>query len=306
MISYNGVELEIVDFIKHEREMVYDPTGKDLLYVRHLIGVVCIYARDGWPHGTEVLTLSPAAASDAYAPPTLPGVVTPVPAAVPAVNLRRNRMPDRFRVGQVASLTDIELRTRLYQPRGKLVMLVDDLTGTTVTWLESPSPGAITDVTGGPYVHAVDVVENVGEPNSLGIYFEVSTCLPPCHTGEDQTILSHRWRMTHTNDENYYLTRIINGTVVFNQAMLLRLGLQPDWFRNQLFHPIPLGYKRGIPEVSMNDDNVLNYTITDTDTAITFDPGDTGATNIEINESFVYKAPFGQIEDRLKDIARFR
>ena len=72
-------------------------------------------------------------------------------------------------------------------------------------------------------------------------------------------------------------------------SLLEAYELNPDWFRSQLFHPIPLGFRRHVPVVTLSPDgNTLKYTVTDTDTSVVFDAGDTGATQMDIVERVKY------------------
>jgi hypothetical protein len=98
--------------------------------------------------------------------------------------------------------------------------------------------------------------------------------------------------MDHVPDENHYLTRVIKGEVIFNAALMDNSPYTPDHFRNQFMHPIPLGFKRRGPTVTQSSDGfTIRYVIEDVNPTITFDPGDSGATNIEIVETIKYAQP---------------
>lgn len=292
ILSYNGIELQLVDFVRRERSLVYDTRGRDVIYVKHVIGAVCTYSQGGWPTGTEVRTVQPETIADAKQTKSIPNTLVTTPSNNPTPNLRNNVAGAQNQIGVSPTLTDIELRTRLFIPRKQLSITAWDTDGSQIIWLQSPAPGAKSDVSGGPYPRAVDIIQSSGEPNSIGVYFEIETDLTPCHTGEDQAVLAHSWQMTHTHDEDFYLTRIITGEVVFNQAVLDANGVNPDWLRQQFFHPIPLGYKRGLPEVTISPDgNTIRYVITDTDPTVVFDPADTGATRMDIVEEMTMSVP---------------
>jgi hypothetical protein len=293
-IEYNGVTLQLVDFIKRERDLVYDPSGVDVIYVKHIIGAVCTIARGGWPTGTEALSVTGDTIADVENPDGLSDSIIPNPASRGTPNYRTEQFSTRNQRGLLPIYTDADLRIRLLAPRKLLKIYGWGESGGNGQniWLQAPTPGAKVDAAGGPFPRALDVIDSSGEPNSMAVYFEIEANVPPCHSGEDQLILSHRWQMTHTHDEDYYLTRIINGTVIFNAAQVHAKGINPDWLRNQFIHPIPLGYKRGLPEITQSPDgHTIRYTITDTDEKITFAPADTGATQIQIIEKLTHTSP---------------
>lgn len=125
---------------------------------------------------------------------------------------------------------------------------------------------------------------------------DIRTWLSPCEDGSDRPILSHRWQMVHTEDENHYLSRLIRGTVVFDVGNLLEAHQNPDWFRRQMFHPIPLGFKRTLGPISLSPDgSTLSYEYADTDQTVVFDAADTGATQIHIVEQVHYYNPYRAI-----------
>jgi hypothetical protein len=91
--------------------------------------------------------------------------------------------------------------------------------------------------------------------------------------------------MSHSHDDNYYLTRTITGIIVFNGAVMRLQQINPDFVRAQFIHPVPIGFQRRAPEITQSSDGLtIRYTITDTDPTITFDPGNSGASNIQIIE----------------------
>lgn len=189
-------------------------------------------------------------------------------------------------------VTDRQLEVFLRVPRQKLIVWAFDTNGAPITWIESPRGGLPSDAKTGPVVLGCHVR---GGPNSNSFFvnMDIRTWVTPCEDASDRVILSHRWRMTHNEDENHYLTRQIDGTVVFNSALLVKANMAPDWFRKQFFHPIPLGFQRSLgPIVLSEDGTTLKYSYSDTDTTIVFDPAATGATQMEIVEKISYTNPW--------------
>lgn len=305
-LEYNGVSMELLQLDQVSREAVYSSDGQDLLYVKWIIGATCVYAPGGYPVGTAVINPNPDTKDELY----------------PSANLRNNNRDVRGRNPQVwpfeqavntlggqnrlqpshtAVVTDVELKSRLWTPRQKLRLWVwdgglgegDATRGNRQVWMESPRGDFPTDMAGGPKPLAVDVVTAAGEGLNFGVHFQIMTHLSPCPEGSDRLILSHRWQMSHHPDEDQYLSRIIEGEVVFNQAVLLQADYNPDWLRSQFLHPIPLGFKRkNVDVVQSSDGSTIRYTIVDTDSTIMFDAGDSGATEIEIIENVSYANPF--------------
>lgn len=294
-LEYNGVTLELLTLDRVHREAVYTADQTDLLYVRWVIGASCVFASGGYPVATSVKSVSQQAREQLYggSPQTNLGVDPPAPSS-DKVSQRRNVASELGAAGYNGVETDVEVKSRLWTPRGKLKISAYDTDGKKVTWLESPRPGFSVDAANGPRPLAVDVVSATGDAGTLGVYFQIETCLPPCPNGSDRLVLSHRWQMTHEHDSNYYLTRIIEGEIVFNAAVVAKSGLTPDLVRAQFIHPVPLGFKRGGPRIVASSDGLtIGYAVADTDQTVTFSPGDSGATQLDVQEQYAYESPWG-------------
>lgn len=297
-LQYNGVNLELVSLDHVERTGVYSTDGMDLLFVHWIIGATCVFSPGGYPVGTAATSLSTDTTA-AVVPSSLTaaginlhGTNTVVPAFTQEANVVGSFGPAAGGVNAIQ--TDAELKNRLYIPRKKLFIWgFDDQTGFRTIWLESPKGSLACDINGGPKPLALDVVSATGEGLTFGVHFQIETWQSPCPSKADRLLLSHRWQMQHTHDTNNYLTRIIDGEAVFNQAFIQSTGAQPDLIRNQLYHPIPLGFQRTLGPITQSSDGAtIRYQILDTDTTITFDPGDSGATQMEIVENLSYTQPW--------------
>ncbi len=188
--------------------------------------------------------------------------------------------------------TDRELELRLRVPRKKLLIWAFDSTGTPLVWLESPRRDAPCDAKHGPVCLNTTVRQG---PNGVSMFVSMDfrTWLTPAEDGSDRPLISHRWHMVHTEDEDHYLTRLVTGEAVFDLGNLLEANQNPDWFRRQLFHPIPLGFKRSLGPIDLSPDGTtLRYQYSDTDQRVVFDASDTGATNIDIKEYVKYTHPW--------------
>lgn len=222
--------------------------------------------------------------------PPLPNTSGPSPKTPTSCS---RHLPDPGNGGWAGPInTDRELELYLRAPRRKLLVWAFDQSGAPIVWIESPRRNAPSDARTGPVVLNCSVRQGPNG-NSFFVGFDIRTWLTPCEDGSDRPLLSHRWQMTHTEDENHYLTRVVRGTAVFDLGNLLEAGQNPDWFRKQLFHPIPFGFRRRLGPVTLSSDGaVLNYEYSDTDQTITFDPWDTGATQLEIHEKVHYYNPW--------------
>jgi hypothetical protein len=193
-------------------------------------------------------------------------------------------------------------------PRRPLAIWAYDSDDTPLYWLVSPArkPGQNAflprDAYNGPLVQAQVVTAAFGEGNTFGVQLEIKTWVPPCPSGSDRLVLSHRWQMAHGHDANYYLARTITGEIWFHGGLKDEHKNRPDLVARQLFHPIPLGFKRTLGPITRSPDGlVVRYSFVDTDQKVVFDPGRSGATNIAISENVSYSAPFQGVEQLMAD-----
>lgn len=318
-VTYNGVEMKLVEMVECEREAVYDESGTDLLYVRWRLGLVCTLASGGYPGGTAVdfarkrgtvLDDRPSLAGRGPRDNNVIGGSRPS-APWSAIAASETDPLSVATAANSAFITDAELHTRLMTPRKKLKITAANPDGTDYVWLESPrvilreaeaAPGPpdltveaaraafparpMTDSANGPTPLRADVVQPSGELGTFGVHFVIETCLAPTTSADERLVLSHRWQTSMQSNADHFLTRVIVGEVRFSGAILSVSATHPDWYRSQFFHPIPLGFRRDVPDVSLSPDGLtLRYEIHDTDPTVTFDPGDSGATEIDIVET---------------------
>ncbi len=288
-LEYNGVKLLLMGLDLCERINVYTPDGTDLIGVKWRIGATCILGAGGLPAGTTAASLTAPVAAE------LDGVLTQ-PSTLPLLGANPTTRPfvqGPSGGGLNAVQTDVEARYRLMMPRRTLRLWTYDSQGNEIVWLESPRYGQPCDTQNGPKPLSCDVAQATGEAGSIGLYFLIETVTPPCAFGSDQAVLAHRWEMHHGYSETNHLTRTVTGMVILNTGKLAAIRFEADILRKQFFHPIPLGFRRHIDDVSLSADGVtLSYQYTDTDTEIVFDPGSSGAMHIDIQESMGYRTPW--------------
>lgn len=294
-VEYAGVAMRIVEIHEYERVNVYSPDGADLLYVTHRVNLSAAMFPNGYPAGLAATTVPQRISDDMTG--RAPGLVA---------------RPGGFVGGRVdppvydgpttdttlspgttpAFITDRIVHARLALPRQKLKISAFNTDGSEYVWLESPRPGATVDAANGPHVLVVNPEAPAGEGTSMVLNFQIETHLVPVDVQAERAVLSHRWTTQIDHDENYYPSRTIEGVAVFDSAVLASYNWTPDAFRNQLFHPIPVGYRRKLGPVNQSSDGlVLTYSFTDTLVECVFDPANTGATQINIVEDVTYTSP---------------
>lgn len=329
-LSYNNVNLKLSTIDRLDRTTVFSDDGTTVLYVEHTISASCIYSPNDVYGGTSASNFSayrnPARQSNLPSIPRNPANVAGTDPGVPFV--QQNKLGNRRRRNRGAAgiieaqqipftgiatngpnpidpttclpngawlspiNTDRELEMRLRAPRKKLYVWAFDTDGVPKIWIESPRNQNTVDAKVGPVVLGCNV--HAGPtPQSFFVALDIRTWLTPTNDASDRAVLSHRWQMAHVEDENHYLSRIIKGQVVFNPGALEATRQDADWFRGQFFHPIPLGFQRHLgPVVLSPDGTTLNYEYTDTDVTCVFDPGDSGATRMEIVEHITINQPW--------------
>lgn len=297
-LQWGDVFLKVIDLKRYERETVWTPDYCDLLSVKTVIGCVGTYAPGGDPRLISATSISANAGADiARRDFSVRNLNADLRSRDPAFTTPRLETDTTARIDpsvwRTGPETDVELRQHFQRARQKLILWAyARQTGQPFPWLESPRPGFTEDLKRGPRCIAFDVVAASGEPESIAVYVEFETEMSPCPSGSDRLVMSHRWEMSHEPDEHQYLTRVIEGTAIFNGAVLSERNFNPDRIRNQLIHPVPVGFERQAPAVRLSSDGlVLKYTVRDTDPTICFDPGNSGATRVDIQERVLYNVP---------------
>lgn len=172
-------------------------------------------------------------------------------------------------VGTLAPTTEVALRHVLSQPRQALVYQVGSQ-----EVLRSPpyvDPVAPVETFGGdiengpwPVVRRIDTRH--GAVKTFVVDFTVTTTLNECNRFYESpsALLSHRWQETHTLDQDYFETRVIQGRAIFRADRLRWLDAQADDYRAWLLNACPIDFKRAQLEVRQSDDGrILEYQITD-------------------------------------------
>lgn len=308
-VEYNDVKLTMGEIQSIHRTAVWDDTHTHLLYIKWELGIVAMYSPHGYPPGVSALTLRRTHFFELPPPATgflarLAGIAPKIVklfrgknAAPTVVNLREpSEAVAADPIGTAgfgAILTDNTIRNRLLTPRKTLRISGFDSrrVPAAVDLLVSPKPGYVCDPVNGPHPIACDILN--GTDGGFAVFFQIETATLPCDDDSDRLILSHVWRMTHTHSQDQYLVRVVEGELTLNGSMIHTYHANADQFRRQFFHPIPLGCERVVPFVSPSSDGLTyHYRYEDHDKSIVFDPGHSGATNMEIIEKAAYVQPW--------------
>lgn len=205
----------------------------------------------------------------------------------------------RFPANANLPATDIELRDRLQVPRRKLQIWINSgPDGAPEFILNLPYDGCLCDAKHGPT--CVDMNMSAIHGNVTGVkrlVFECFEALPLFYGVEKDTnrlkggskikrepggqlinqhavqpnklltppLISNRWEMKQVPDPTTHLnTTVISGKAVFRMDVLSRMQITADQLRPYIMPPIPMGYKRRPPEVSLSGGgNEVVYMIVD-------------------------------------------
>lgn len=250
--TYNDIDLQIETVQNFTQEAIYSEDGKDYLYT-HLLYVV----RAIWN-------------------PTATAKVTDF-------------------VGEIAakSMNSSGLRKALLTPRKVLKIGVPiDGVGTATEGpreiiVQAPMTAAIvggnatyygTDVNHGPTPLFCNIVEIAGERTMI-VDFGIEAWFNECDPM--RAILSNRWTMTHSIDEDAWTTRVIEGVAVFRADYLLANNQTADQYRSAVCMPVQDRFKRTAQFTQTADGLQLRYVLTDVEQPQSITPNFRRITRIE-------------------------
>ncbi len=120
------------------------------------------------------------------------------------------------------------------------------------------------DPAGGPFPKAFDIVEIEGA-NAAIVTFRIEAhsqdgCGEDREKEIEKEILSNRFSVTMSYDQDFYATRSTTGKLTLRG----KVGIQPDNFRNFIMPALPSGYRRKSLDFKVASSGlVLGYTIVD-------------------------------------------
>ncbi len=259
ILTYNGVSLPFVKTEKFDQEVVYSSDGVDSMMTKITIGVGCVLSPclfNGLDAATWVNTVKPRlmvrggqlsyCVDGAY---VIEPTVTPQGGGDYKLAFDCNYDPDATAVITSPSF---------------------DTTDQTETI------DAVSDAKLGPFPQRFDVRRIEG--NTWLAYYEIITFLPYCNGAANMPYyLSNRWSTTVAIDEDYFLTRTIDGILVLNgqYGNQTKMWSGPENFpidiivedmvnNSIIIPPCPQRWKReGIDIIRSSDGLTINYKITD-------------------------------------------
>ena len=159
--------------------------------------------------------------------------------------------------------TDIAIRHALLTPRSTLIYSQHALNGQASVVFTSPSGATGVDAHNGPIPLALNVTQVIGT-KSWVIEYAIETYINENTAATKSVLLSHRWRMEESIDQDYFTTRTITGRAIFRTDRLATLSAVPDDFRTYMAHPIPGGFRRESIHVAASEDgSELDYHLVD-------------------------------------------
>ena len=240
-LTYNGVVLRNVLTRSFNQEASYDPSGTDLLYYRFTIAV------------TGYCTVGYAS--------TVGGTTYP----------RVGISPDGY---STAAAQHVAIRSLLGKPRQSFELRMgadDDGTGGYVILAADPmGRGSIldqSDLNNGPKPKNIKI-NHVVAGQTLEIEFEIEICVLECGgqvtgLGNTSGVLSNRWSVADTIDQNFFTTRTFTGRLRTATALSNPMGL-----RSWVVPRLELGFKRQTMTYRVTEDGLnLEYTIIDKEVA---------------------------------------
>lgn len=283
MIFYNGITFTCMELKGFSRTAVYDTTGQtdhvmDEVYVHctaMVNGLEAARLLSEPPISYKEVSGSPTSdrntESDRSRPPSLPPSSGPPPTTVTADRNRgafRNSAfekiaaykasvnPPAFAqdnkkvvalepVANAPILTEKLIHTRLLDPRGQLIVFTGTGEDPQEVLLHSPGWGRHCDAKNGPLPQQLRILQSFGEAGSFFIEWACVTYVnDQPRTNREDPLLSNRFSMSHTLDEDYFTTISVQGEALFDVGLLHSRGINPDKYRPNLFLPIPQGFVR--------------------------------------------------------------
>lgn len=259
-LEYNGIDLKVVRLVSCERTTELDPAGVDYLWT-----VVRLEVESVWtpPEGTmpTELVVTAGGAQPNSAPVTV----------ADGFNQQIRNSPPR---------TDQWLRHHLLQPRRPLKVAFESAIADTGGGVPEPSEQVwysiqYGDAANGPVPVACNITESLGNARAWVVRYVIEFRANECGNGraanEVAAVLSNRFTMTLSYDEQYLATRTISGTAIFRADALRSLGRKPDDFRLELVPPVPANCKRQIVALVASPDGYsYQYEVADVEQATTY------------------------------------
>lgn len=312
-VIYNGVDLMVQETVRYDMEPVYDDSGTDYLYTRHIgvfralvnggahviFGTLVngVFTRNGpfisyTNAGSTISTPDPTGGVRQLRPAdmTIPrpswtaNNVGSMPTGVGTSEARKSTYAEVVPAPNAAIYSTIEIRRRLMMPRGNLTILGGGwgvAPGAVVAPFEvllaSPIPGMMTDCKNGPSPRVLSITQALGDATTFVVEFAIETYVNEAESiGVQNTgpLLSNRFSQTQTILDDGSTVVNTQGQALFRTDFLIALRQSPDTHRPVLFLPIPIGFVRGNISVrGMEDVTGVQYSFMDKQVPVNFAAG---------------------------------
>jgi hypothetical protein len=238
LISYNGVEFDIVKTNLVLREPVLSEDRTTTLYTKWTIDIIAQVNPDAMSY-----------------------LLNPDGTLLQFAGTRPGR-------------TDNVIRPFLVQPRKRLIVIAGQDTILDVPQLKNPNnpndPRLPTDAANGPFCEIWSINSIIGVTN-FTVHARFTACVNDCRPEETpgggviSPILSNRWMQSETIDDCFYPTIVTVGEAILRTDIMHFDGKNADQFRQQFFFPVPQFYQRENIEVTLSSDGSrLSYSFKDT------------------------------------------
>lgn len=288
MLEYNGIQMELVNIDRFEREAVQSQDGVDHLWNQYTIQVTAVVH---------------------YAYLNLGG------GPFPTNNIIKEKLLEKRKKFKISFLTggisahdnqlgqDLRLFGAVDNPANPFVyqgpipseiQQFDDVPNVIETQqhgeageeellIESPLPGATVDAKLGPEPLFCHITKFLGE-NGFVVTWAIRTWLVDCPgvPSNLSALLDNRFVMIHDVNEDQLTTVTTYGTAVFRTDLLLARNQLPDSFRHLILAPIYKGFRRQHIQVKQMSDTTIRYLTSDLQTPVVFNPSVDNAIRAEV------------------------
>lgn len=288
MLSYNGVNMELVSIDRFEREGESSSDGVDRLWNQYTIQVTAVVHYAYLNRGAS---------------PTLTNNDLKV-----LLLQKRKKFKFSFVTGGAGSHgNDIPLAPAFSEVGADGSFIFDgplpaDLHQTTIVpdhmqpvgdrdaevgdvevLIESPPGDAPVDAHLGPDPLFCHITEFAGA-NGFVVTWAVRTWLVECFTQIDNlsSLVDNRFVMIHDVNDNQVATVTTYGEAIFRTDLLLLRKQLPDNFRGVILAPVYRGFRRSHIQVKQMSDTTVRYMTIDTQTPVVFDPSVPWAIRAEV------------------------
>ncbi|MDY3557607.1 hypothetical protein R5W23_000134 [Gemmata sp. JC673] len=183
----------------------------------------------------------------------------------------------QFKLEPVANpvpLTVRAIRERLLTPRKPLFVFAGSAADSELLLMSPARFSYHTDARNGPQPISCEILSSQGDADTFIIQFDIETCVRESEENLVSTdpnagsvaspLLSNRFSMIHSIDDQHLTKIIVEGEAVFRSDLLYSTAASPDDLRQRLLLPCPFGFVRdGIVVEGFRDGTGVRYRFED-------------------------------------------